>query len=277
VSQVGDFSLGQDIDLYFTSVDSTGAPTTITSCVVSIYKNNSTTQSTSGVTLTQSFDGVVGLNHVRVSTSADGTFYSRNSQFNAIITNGSISGTLVVGYVIGGFSLVKAGGLWDRLQSEHDVPDSMADGASLDMIATAITERVFTGSETANTLARRVYDHLDQDISLTAQASALVTLQADVDTLLLRGFPRAVAFSNFTFVMRNSVTNSIQSGLTVAGRISKDGGTDVALASSIAETSHAGFYAVNLIASELDADRVTLKFTATGAHDLPFVIFTGTQ
>jgi hypothetical protein len=153
----------------------------------------------------------------------------------------------------------------------------MADGASLDQIATAITERVFTGNEAANTLARRVYDHLDQDVSLTAQASTLADLQADVNTLQLRGFPKNVAFSNFTFVMRLSATNAIATGISVAGTISKDGGSAASLASAITETSMSGYYRVNLTADELNADRVALKFTGTACHDLPFVIFTGVQ
>lgn len=103
----GDFAPSSIIDFKFTTRRfSTGAPFTLAGTpAVSVYKDNSTTQSTSGVTLTVDFDTVTGLNHVRIDTSADGTFYSAGSNFQVVITAGTVDSVSVVGEAVGEFSL----------------------------------------------------------------------------------------------------------------------------------------------------------------------------
>ena len=90
----------------FTTRNTSGVPTTLGgSPAVSVYKDNSTTQSTSGVTLIADFDGVVGLNHVTIDTSADATFYANGSHYELVITTGTVGGTSVVGEDVGSFDL----------------------------------------------------------------------------------------------------------------------------------------------------------------------------
>jgi hypothetical protein len=72
-----------------------------------VYKDNSTTQSTTGVTLTADFDSVTGLNHVAIDTSADGTFYSAGSFFDIVITTGTVDSVSAVGMVVGRFTIRK--------------------------------------------------------------------------------------------------------------------------------------------------------------------------
>lgn len=106
MSYLGDFVTGVTIDTKFCTVQSTGAPATLSGTpAISIYKDNSTTQSTSGVTLSADFDAVTGLNNLRIDTSADGTFYSAGSNFQAVITTGTVNSVSVVGYVVAEFSL----------------------------------------------------------------------------------------------------------------------------------------------------------------------------
>lgn len=103
---IGDFDASDIVDLKFTTVGTTGAPTTLAGTpAISVYKDNSTTQSTTGVTLTVDFDSVTGLHHVRIDTSADGSFYAAGSDFQVVITTGTVGGTSVVGYVVGAFSI----------------------------------------------------------------------------------------------------------------------------------------------------------------------------
>jgi hypothetical protein len=116
MSAIGDFSKGDTVDLYFTSVNASGVPTTLSGTpAVSVYKNNSTTQSTSGVTLTADFDGVTGLNQVRITTNSDGTFYDVGGSFSVIVTTGTVGGSSVVGYVVGSFSIEARKGIADSL------------------------------------------------------------------------------------------------------------------------------------------------------------------
>lgn len=95
-------------DFKFTTVDGTGLPTVLTgSPSLACYKLNDTTQTTTGLTLTASFDAVTGLNHVRVDTAADGTFYSAGADFDVVIAAGTVGGVSVVGYTVGHFSLAR--------------------------------------------------------------------------------------------------------------------------------------------------------------------------
>lgn len=101
----GDLTLGDTLDFKFSTVGTTGAPTTLAGTpVVSAYVDNSTTQITAGVTLSVDFDGVTGLHNVRVVASgANG--YAAQTNVDLVITTGTVGGTSVVGYVIGSFSI----------------------------------------------------------------------------------------------------------------------------------------------------------------------------
>ena len=104
---LGDFAAGDTIDFKFTTFrPSTGAAYTLGGTpAISVYKDNGTTESTSGVTLTADFDSRTGLNHVRITTSSDGTFYADGSQFEAVITTGTVDSVSVVGSCVGRFTL----------------------------------------------------------------------------------------------------------------------------------------------------------------------------
>jgi hypothetical protein len=105
MSYIGDFALGATFDLKFTTRQITGAPFTLAGTpVVSAYVGNSTTQITAGITLSADFDGVTGLNNVRVvATTANG--YAVGSNYQLVITTGTVNSVSVVGEVIGQFSI----------------------------------------------------------------------------------------------------------------------------------------------------------------------------
>lgn len=107
---LGDFDASTVVYGKFTTFrPSTGAAYTLAgSPALSVYKDNSTTQSTTGVTLTADFDSVTGLNHFAIDTSADGTFYSAGSFFDVVITTGTVDSVSVVGTVVASFTLKKA-------------------------------------------------------------------------------------------------------------------------------------------------------------------------
>lgn len=106
---LGDYDASAVIYNKFTTFrPSTGASYTLAgSPAISVYKDNSTTQSTAGVTLTTDFDSVTGLNHYAIDTSADGTFYSAGSFFDIVITAGTVDSVSVVGAVVAGFTIRK--------------------------------------------------------------------------------------------------------------------------------------------------------------------------
>jgi hypothetical protein len=104
---LGDFSASAVIDFKFTTFrPSTGAPFTLAgSPVVSVYKDNSVTEDATAVVLTADFDSKTGLNHVRITTATDATFYANGGEFECVITAGTVDSVSVVGSCVGRFTL----------------------------------------------------------------------------------------------------------------------------------------------------------------------------
>jgi hypothetical protein len=101
---LGDFKAGSVIDFSFSTKDASKVPTALAGApVVSVYKANSLTQSTAGVALAVSFDGVVGLNHIRISTGD--AYYETAMDYQVVVTTGTVGGVSYVGTRVGSFSL----------------------------------------------------------------------------------------------------------------------------------------------------------------------------
>lgn len=101
----GDITLGDTIDVKFTTVATTGVPTTLSGTpTIACYVDNGTTEITSGVTLSVDFDGLTGLNNVRIVASGANGF-STGTNVDVVITAGTVSSASVVGYVVGSFSI----------------------------------------------------------------------------------------------------------------------------------------------------------------------------
>ena len=101
----GDITLGDTLDVKFTTVNSTGVPTTLAgSPAVAAYVDNGTTEITAGITLTVDFDSRTGLHNVRVVASG-GNGFAAATNVNLVITAGTVSGNSVVGYGVGSVSI----------------------------------------------------------------------------------------------------------------------------------------------------------------------------
>jgi hypothetical protein len=165
MAYIGDFRLGDTFDTKFCTVTTTGAPTQLAgSPVISAYPGNSTTQLTAGITLSVDFDSVTGLNNVRVVASG-GNGYATATNYQLVITTGTVGGTSVVGYVVAEFSIearsalmpttaartldVSAGGEADAI-----LADGVAHGGTLgSSTATLALSRLNITSQTSNTSA----------------------------------------------------------------------------------------------------------------------------
>lgn len=95
----------EDDTIYFNfTTTSAGAPTTLAGTpVLSVYKDDGTTQSVAGITLSVDFDGVTGLNNVKIILTD--AFYVTGADYSVVITTGTVDGNSVVGYVVGQFAI----------------------------------------------------------------------------------------------------------------------------------------------------------------------------
>lgn len=105
MSYIGDFRLGDTFDTKFTTRQISGAPSTLgSSPVISAYVGNNTTEITAGITLSVDFDSRTGLNNVRVVASG-GNGFATASNYQLVITTGTVNSVSVVGEVIAEFSI----------------------------------------------------------------------------------------------------------------------------------------------------------------------------
>jgi hypothetical protein len=116
---------------------------------ISVYKANSTTQSTAGITLSVDFDSVTGLNNVLIDLSAD-AFYAVSNDYQVVITAGTVDSISVVGTVLAHFSIenrfnevdvTKLGGATQSATDLKDLADSGYDPSThrISADATAIS------------------------------------------------------------------------------------------------------------------------------------------
>jgi hypothetical protein len=140
-----DINPGEIIYFHFTT-RSGSPPVPITfagSPAIQIYKDDNTTQSTSGVTLTVDHDAVTGHHVLKIDTSADSSFYAAGKQFFAVVSAGTVGGTSVVGEVIFDFSIQKESALRPTTASRtlnvsaSGVVDSTLVATGLDAISVA--------------------------------------------------------------------------------------------------------------------------------------------
>jgi hypothetical protein len=176
MTYLGELLDGGTHDFKFTTVSSTGIPTTLAGTpVISIYKDNNLTQTTAGVTLTADFDGVTGLNHVRLALTD--AFYVVDTDYQAVITTGTVGGDSVVGYVVAQFSIANRGVDWGNIVRPTTTVD--LSGTDINLVDTTTTNTDMRGTDSALLAASAPTNF--GDLSITA-TTGLVTLAGVVHT-----------------------------------------------------------------------------------------------
>lgn len=180
MSYRGDFRAGDVIDLKFQTLNLSAVPTTLAGTpAVSVYKSNSTTESTSGITLSVDFDSRTGLNHVRITTASDGTFYSESNDFDVVITAGTVNSVSVVGRVVASFSLANRSALRPATEGRNINigSDGVAQANTVQLLGTAVSTPGTAGILDVNliNIANAVVD------STAAQLGVNVVTQKNID------------------------------------------------------------------------------------------------
>ena len=95
---------------------------------------------------------------------------------------------------------------------------------------------------------------------LATDGSGYVT-EVNVD-----GVKKNAALSNFEFLMVDATDGyTEETGLSVTAQRSIDGGAFAACANAVSEVGN-GIYKINLAATDLNGDVITLRFSAAGAR-----------
>lgn len=105
---LGDVVSGSTINFRFTSeyfpgTSSAFIPVTLSGAAVTVYKDATTSNSTTGVTLTTNFNSITGLNFVSIVTT--GIFYTTGSNYDVVMVSGLAGGNSLAGKVLERFSI----------------------------------------------------------------------------------------------------------------------------------------------------------------------------
>jgi hypothetical protein len=104
---IGDFAVGATVTLFFNSSDLGGAPIALGGTpALHCYRDDSTTEDNSGLTLTADYDSRTGMHRVAIDMSADATFFATAHDFYVVITTGTVDGVSVVGKMVAHFSVM---------------------------------------------------------------------------------------------------------------------------------------------------------------------------
>ena len=127
-------------------------------------------------------------------------------------------------------------------------------------VASDVTTEITSGLATASAVAAISTLIGTPSASVSADIAAVLAAVQATDTT----YKKHAAVTSFAFYMELT-DGTPGTGLTVAGAISKDGGAFSATATADATEISAGWYKINLTQTEMNADEIALKFTATGA------------
>lgn len=176
MQHLGDFALGQTIDVKFVTTEpDTGAPATLSGTpAISAYVGNSTTQITAGITLSVDFDGVTGLNNVRVVASG-GNGYTADTDVSLVITTGTVDSVSAVGYVVGSFTLSRATTV--LVDTEALLTDTEA--------VLTDAEAIIADTEAAITSRATILTDTEAVLADTEGSGAIASILTDAEALLV--------------------------------------------------------------------------------------------
>jgi len=161
---------------------------------------------------------------------------------------------------------------WDDVHKGYSVPFEW-DGSAIVMLASVSADIVTIKADTS--AIRTDTNELQTDWADGGRLDVLLdSIKVKTDNLP-GSIPKGVALSDFPFVLVSSVDHRTPTaGLTATAYILKDAGSFVA-AGVVTEVAY-GVYKISLTAAEMNADKITLMITATGADVRIITILTDT-
>lgn len=199
------------LNFKFSTHKASGEPITLAGTpAVSVYKANSTTQSTAGITLTVDFDSLTGLHNVLIDLSAD-AFYAVANDYCVVITTGTVDSVSVVGTVLAHFSI-------ENRNNKVDVTKISGDSTAADNC-----ESFFDGTGYAGGTAKLKVD-LDTIKTQAVTCAAGVTILANVGFAGAPGANNGAPTTNGTKINQ---TVDLTAGQTIAATVAGSvGGID---------------------------------------------------
>jgi hypothetical protein len=173
MSYLGDFPEDGVVDFKFSTNASTGAATSIGSPggAVVVYVGNSAEGFTDGVTVSEDFDGVTGVHHVRIDLSA-GAYYVAGSECQVVLIGAEIDGQ-TVNVALREFSIERAGGALATLAEVLARLPAALVGGRMDASVGAMAADVITNTALAASAVTEIQSGLATSAAQAAQATSV--------------------------------------------------------------------------------------------------------
>lgn len=111
------------------------------------------------------------------------------------------------------------------------------------------------------------------DVAGAAVSTAAAQIGVNVVTSASADFKKNTALAKFEFPMTDSTTHAPKTGVTVTATRSIDGGAFASCANAVTELAN-GIYYIDLAATDLNGNVITLRFTGTASDDRLITIIT---
>lgn len=258
---------GDVLPVFFdTFAGSTGASITMSGLAVTdieIYKDGSTTQRSSdaGYTLLDTdgidFDGLTGIHGFSIDTgdNTDSGFYTVGAWFTVVVSAITVD-SQTVSFIACQFRLMAAEGVAGKPKADVDAFGGTAGTFSSGRPEVNTTHLAGT-SQTARDIGASVLLSSGTGTGQVSLSSGRVLIQS--------GVQKGAALNKFQFTMVDT-SGTLLTGLSVSGYVSKDGAAYSSLTDTVTEVAN-GTYEVDISSTEMNANNVALRFTATGAAD----------
>lgn len=269
MSFLGDFATGGTIRGYFNTRKSTGQPITFSgSPALAVYKDDGTTESTAGITLTIDFDSRTGMHLFAIDTSADGSFYSAGSDFRVVVSSGTVDSINVAGSKVAEFSLANRSALRPTIAGRTlDVSSGGEAGIDFANIGSP-TSSVNLSGTTIGTVTNRVTANTDQWNGVTVTSA---TVRADLINIAGAAVSTSTAQIGVNIVNAGGTawaSGSITAGVLASAALNGKGDWNVGKTGySITQSFPANFASLGINASG-HVSRVTLVDTTTTNSDM---------
>lgn len=139
----------------------------------------------------------------------------------------------------------------------------------------AIWDALVSALTTVGSIGKRIVDYLTGDSYARLGAPAGASIAADIANVSGASIRpiKNTAFSGFMFPMYDSTTKAPLAGLTVTAQRAIDGGAFSTCANAVSAVG-SGVYKIDLASSDLNGDKIMLRFTAMGADVQLVELFT---
>jgi len=264
---LGDIKEDATINFDFATHVGSTATTLLGTPLLCVYKGNSTTQSTAGLTLTVDFDSITGCNHVVIDTSAD-AFYEPGYDYSVKIAAGTVGGTSVVGIEVAHFSIE------NRVARVYAMDDYTINTTTVTDPINANIASVDTDAISALGISAGAVTKIQNGLATSANQTTILNrigaiTGSGVNTLL--GFFKALLSKTATVPSDIGGAFDPATDSTEAIRDHGDSAWTTADVSSLATSTEVGSNKTILdkVDSAMVADGLVYKFTANALEESP--------